>query len=475
MDQARAKPSGSRMGPIAAVWLLVLSATGEAQTLRIEPGANVLDGEPVRILVAGLDAREEVTLQAERHYAPLSTSHASPRLFRSRVRLRADDEGRIDLGRDAPLSGSYEGVDPRGPFWSMVAVADPSAVPAARDATLVTLTLERSGAAALQSQVRLLPSSPDVVSVPVPELPGAVFARRKGGGRQPALILLGGSEGGTLITTAAAPFASHGFAVLALPYFSPADGSGRREVPELPEGMVEIPVEFLDRAHAWLAARNDVDAEHIAVHGTSAGATFALLAALHLDWVDAVVANVPSDVVFDGWGDGIAEGERSAFSLAGRPLPFVPLIGYGDELARAEHGHDVRIRRAYQRGRAARPDLAARARIPVERIRGDVMVIGSWDDQMWASGAMAQNIAERRHEAGRPVTALVFTDAGHSLYDTGYAPTTTYHGRARVVGGSAAADAQAQAVVWPATIRFLQQALGVPTGLVPASSNADQR
>ncbi len=171
------------------------------------------------------------------------------------------------------------------------------------------------------------------------------------------MILLGGSEGDDSIAEAAAPFASRGFAVLALPYFSPPDASGRRALPALPAGMVEMPVESLDRAHAWLASRADVDASRVAIHGTSIGGTFALLAAVHLDWVAAVVASVPSDVVVDGWGPGVEEGSRSAFSLHGQPLAFVPQIGYGEEIAGAGRGLDVRVRRAYERGRAARPDL----------------------------------------------------------------------------------------------------------------------
>lgn len=430
-----------------------------AQSLRIEPANTVLDGEPVRIAADGLRANEEVNLRAERWYAGISMQPRPPRLFRSEIRLRADADGRIDLDRMAPLSGSYEGIDPRGLFWSMAPVPDAPAPARDVDTTRVRVVLQRDAAAALEAAIRLLPSLPEVVVTPVDGLPGAVFARLPGELRRPALIVLGGSEGGGGIADAAAPFASHGFAVLALPYHSPADADGRRELPELPEGMVEMPVEFLDRAHAWLAQRDDVDASRVGLHGTSVGATFALLGAVHLDWVDAVVASVPSDVVFDGWGTGIAEGSRSAFSLRGRPLPFVPQIGYEAEVARAERGLDVRVRRAYERGRAAHPALAVKARIPVERIRGDVMVIGSYDDQMWPSGMMAQQLAERRIEAGLPVTALLFPDAGHLLYDTGYAPTTTRNQGLRKVGGSPVADARAQAEAWQATIRFLKQSL----------------
>lgn len=431
-----------------------------AQSLRTEPRESVLEGEPIRILAEGLRPDEEVSLRAERWYAGLSTTTRPARRFRSRITLRADAEGRIDLDRMPPLSGSYEGIDPRGLFWSMAPLPETAAAAGSVDTTRVDLVLQRKAGAALQTSIRLLPALPQVAVTPVAGLPGAVFARLPGATRRPALIVLGGSEGGGSIADAAAPFASHGFAVLALPYFSPPDDDARQELPELPAGLVEMPVEFLDQAHAWLAKQDSVDISRVGVHGTSVGATFALLAAVHLDWVDAVVASVPSDVVFDGWGPGIAEGSRSAFSVQGKPLPFVPQIGYEEEMARAARGLEVRVRKAYERGRAARPDLAVAARIPVERIRGEVMVIGSYDDQMWPSGMMAQQLAERRIEAGLPVTALLFADASHLLYDTGYAPTTTRNLGLRKVGGSPVADARAQAKAWPATLRFLAEALG---------------
>lgn len=430
-----------------------------AQSLRFEPAPVVLEGEPVRLVVDGLRAGEEVGIEATRWY---TSSDAPPKRFRSTIRARADAAGRIDLVQAAPLSGSYAGADARGLFWSMAREDERTPTPAGVDPQDVDVTVRREGAAPLSARLRLLTALPQVETVRIPGLPGAVFARARGGGKRPALILLGGSEGDDGIADAAAPFASHGFAVLALPYFSPPDEYGKQALPGLPTGMVELPVEVLERAHAWLSARDDVDASRIAVHGTSAGATLAMLAAVHLDWIDAVVASVPSDVVFDGWGPGVAEGTRSAFSLRGKPLPFVPQIGYAAEVARAERGLDVRVRRAYERGRAARPDLAAAARVPIERFRGEVLVIGAYDDQKWASGAMAQSIAERRIEAGVPVVALLFPDAGHALYETGYAPTTTRNRGPRKVGGTPEANARAQAHAWTETLRFLKRVLEPP-------------
>lgn len=455
-------PNVVRVGLVLAVLVAVLAAMpARAQSLRVEPGPVVLDGEPVRIVADGLRPGETVAIGARRWFAPLSTSKPALRRFASEIRIRADAEGRIDLDAMAPDGGSYAGTDPRGLFWSMAATDDGEAAPADADASVVELRLMRDGAEPQVASVRLVRSLPGVSVTPVEAFPGAVFARLPGNGKRPALILLGGSEGGALITDAAAPFASHGFAVLALPYYSPPSADGVRELPALPAGMLEHPIESLDRARDWLAQRDDVDASRIAIHGTSLGASFALLAAVHLDWVAAVVANVPADVVYDGWGPGVAEGERSSFSLRGEPLPFVPLLGYEDEIARAARGLDVRVRRPHERGRAARPDLAAKARIPVERIRGAVMLIGAYDDQMWPSGMAVQNLAERRIEAGLPVTALIFPDAGHPLYETGYAPTTTFNRKQRKVGGTPEGNARAQHEAWTGTLEFLERELRV--------------
>ena len=443
----------------AGLW--IATATG-APALHVEPGPIVLDGEPLHVHISGVAPGSRVTLTAERWFAALSTQRSGPRLMRSEAVFMADPGGRVDLRTSAPLQGSYQGADARGLFWSMLPVPGVErASPEAVDTTKVVLRL-RTQEAVSESHVQLLPSRPTVRVQPAEGLPGAVFASLPGGPRRPALILIGGSEGGSLITQSAAPFASHGMAVLALPVFSPPDRRGAREIPELPAAWADMPVETLNRARDWLAARPEVDASRIAVHGTSTGALLALLGAVHLPWVHAVVANVPSDVVWDGWGPGVVPEQRSMFSLRGDPLPFVASVGYEDEVRGYERNLPVIVRRVYERGRAANPGRAAKARIPVERIVVPVMVIGAYDDQLWPSGYMAQNIAERRLEAGLATETLIFPDAGHLLYDTGYAPTTGYNAGLRKTGGTPQANAAAQARVWAGTLRFLKRVLSVP-------------
>ena len=58
--------------------------------------------------------------------------------------------------------------------------------------------------------------------------------------------------------------------------------------------------------------------------GTSKGAELALLAAVRMPWIKALVALVPTDVVWEGWGLGVSPGQRTTFAWQGNALPFVP-------------------------------------------------------------------------------------------------------------------------------------------------------
>ena len=121
-----------------------------------------------------------------------------------------------------------------------------------------------------------------------------------------------------------------------------------------------------------------------------------------------------------------ADSLRSSFSFGGKALPFVPHKDLFEEMSGFRTGADVRYRRPYDKGRAAFPAAAVAARIRVEDFKGPLLVAGGVEDQMWASGAMVQNIAERRVAAKLETVALIFTDAGHALNGTGWNPTTQY-------------------------------------------------
>jgi dienelactone hydrolase len=425
-----------------------------AQTFHIEPVSPVLVGEPLSIRVDGLPADRNVTLTAERAM-PASSPGGAPVPYRSQA-VFAAPQGALDLATAKPLSGAYTDADIRGLFWSMTPVD--SGAPGGLQPLQVKLTATVDGRVVSAATIEFIDALPAVKVEQVKEFPGAVFATLPGSTRRPALIVLGGSEGGGSFARDRAPrFASRGFAVLGLPYYSP--GRGEREIPELPAAFADIPVERLDTAFEWLKHRPEVDASRVALLGASKGAEFVLLAASKLKWIASAVAIAPSDVVWEGWGPGVEPGTRSSFALNGKPLPFVPYREFAQELDGFRTGREVRMRRFQDKGRAANPAAAVKARIEVEKFRGPLLVIGGHDDQVWASGMMAQNIAERRAAAGLETVALIFPEAGHAIAGSGWLPTTQYNVGLSKVGGTPQANAAAQARAFPETIAFLKRTL----------------
>ena len=433
-----------------------------AQQIVLTPASPVLLGEAVSITLREFPANQTVKLVAER-IMTVEWQGDKRVLYRADASFVTSSDGSLNVASSAAKTGTYQGVDGRGLFWSMqpqnsAVVADAAEWPSQQ----VRFTATIDDKVVATSRLEFIDALPTVKTEKIEKFPGAQFASISGDGKRPAIILLGGSEGGSFVTRGATALASRGFAVLALPYYSPPQWpSQKAELPTLPAAFADIPIERLNEARAWLQSRDDVDATRIAIHGTSKGAEFALLAALHLPWVTSVVAVVPTDVVWAGWGPDVDSDKRSSFALNGKSFPFVPYVDFGKEFMGLQTGEAVRIRRPQDKGRAANPAAAVAARIAVERIKVPVMVIGGQDDQVWASGMMAQNIAERRAEAELDTEALIYVDAGHYLGGTGYNPTTQYDAGPSKSGGTPAGNAAAQADAWPKAIAFLKLTLGV--------------
>jgi dienelactone hydrolase len=435
-----------------------MSAQHGGPSMHVTPGTTVLAGDSIGVTLDGLPAGASVDLTAERLI--VSSFHGGRRiLFRSRARFTATADGRVELATAAPTAGSYSGADPRGLFWSMVPT--PDSIDDTMRPNRVRLVARAAGAVIADTTIVFQNSLPQLRIDSVPGFPGALLASLPGGGRRPVIIVLGGSEGGSgAARSEGARLASRGFAVLGLPYYSPAQApGGPREIEALPASFTDIPVDRLEQAYRWLRTRDDVDPERIALFGGSKGAELALLAAAHFPWVKAVVAVAPSDVVWEGWGWEVEPGTRSSFSLNGQALPFVPYDGMMDELMKLQTGEPIHIRRFHDRGRALYADRIAAARIPVERFRGRLMLIAGDDDQLWSSGEMARSIVAARRAAGLETVALIFPDAGHLLNGSGWSPTTHYDMGQQKHGGRPDANARAQAQAWPAMLEFLHAAL----------------
>ena len=162
-------------------------------------------------------------------------------------------------------------------------------------------------------------------------------------------------------------------------------------------------------------------------YGHSKGAEYAELAATRLSWIDAVVACVPTDVVWQGYGIGDGRNRPnlkakvpalySSFSWRGRPLPYVPLEGDRKPFHSNPDFYDAKRR---QTGTAA-----IATEIPVERSRASFLFLGGGRDEVWSSGFMAKRLDARMKRAGKATNSefVVYERAGHAICGEGGDPT----------------------------------------------------
>lgn len=267
----------------------------------------------------------------------------------------------------------------------------------------------------------------------------------------PTLILLGGSEGGLNYTSyLAASFTRQGYAVLALAYFAETG---------LPRSLSGVPVEYFDRAVAWVKARPEVDHEHIGAIGFSRGSEAVLLMASRNRDIGAVLAVAPSNVLWPGLTPTMAE--EAAWTEGGKPLPYARLDYAG-----------------YRPGAATAPlylkalETPGAATIAVEAINGPVMLISGGDDQLWPSALMARTIEDRLKSKGfaHPVRHLSYPDAGHTVFGgdmTGRPVPTATSTQASApggltLGGTPIATFNAASDSWPKVLQFFDAALKTP-------------
>ena len=252
-----------------------------------------------------------------------------------------------------------------------------------------------------------------------------------------ALVLAGSS--GRVDDQRARLLAEHGVLAESLRWFG---GPGQHD------GPWEIPLETFAARVAALAAECD----RVVVVGLSYGAEAALATAALTDApVDAVAAFAPSDVVWAGYDpDGR---QTSHWTLAGRPLPYVPF----DERWTPETDPPS-YASLYRASRAAAPDAVAEAQLPVERI-AQVLLVAGEDDRVWPAREHAEEIVLRRAAHGLATTLVADREAGHRAVLPGEDVVAAGQRMAR--GGSEAADRRLGAAAWEALLALLD---GPPAG-----------
>jgi dienelactone hydrolase len=222
----------------------------------------------------------------------------------------------------------------------------------------------------------------------------------------------------------------------------------------LPQRLVEIPLEYFKKALDWLAAQSTVDRRQLAVLGASKGAELALLLASRFPEIKAVIAYVPSHVVWQGIGFG------STWTWQGQPLPFVPYKPGAGGYDPKNPTRPINLRGLYL-GSLEDREAERAAAIPVERINGPVMLISGEDDQVWPSRLMADRVIARLKEHGHKHAAghLTYASAGHGIMSYYWPTARPKTSSVYSTGGTAKADAFAQADSWPRVLQLLRESL----------------
>ena len=383
---------------------------------------------PVTISISGLRAGETVTLRAH-------SKDSKGVDWSSSARFAASSSGSVTTEQPS-LGGSYSGVNAMGLFETLA----PGGSPAKQAGFVgpsdwkITLSASTGAKAVATTQLtRLRPTQDGVTETD--ERPatsgiyGALFRPAHAVTSAPAVMVFGGSEGGLATRASAALLAAHGYPALALAYFYE---------PGLPQNLERVPLEYFIKAVRLLAAQPGVDPHRVFVWGDSRGSEAALLLGAHFpQLVHGVIGSVPSSVA----GPGLPDQSQPAWTLAGQPVPTISTSDLGNPA----------------------PSDAPNAIIPVEKIRGPILLVCAGDDQIWPSCRYTDAIVARlaAHHVSRQPTVLHYDDAGHFVgILLPYLPDTETSasiaaGDVISAGGSPAADAAARANAWPKLLKVL--------------------
>ncbi|GAA0898347.1 acyl-CoA thioester hydrolase/BAAT C-terminal domain-containing protein [Virgisporangium ochraceum] len=369
----------------------------------------------------------------------------------------AGADGTVDLTRDGPVDGSYDGVDAMGPIWSMRPLDEPTfdGPVDVRQPAELDLDASAEGAEPATASVRRRRIPDGLVRTEVRDGgPVGVMYHPAGGSRLTAVIMLAGAEAG-IHEDDAALLAAHGFAVLALALAG---------VPGRPPTLQDIPVEYAGLAIDHLRALPFVHPDRLAVIGGSKGGEAALLIGATYPAVTGVVSVVGSGVMIAGITQDVMTGSFldilrtpvANWTLNGEPLPYVPTVVTPELEKLVADGAPVQLRLAFEPGLT--PDVVARATIPVERINGPVLLLAGELDG--SGGPVFHQIAADRLAAhGHPHEHVVYPGAGHLIAGPPYAPTTLTVVRVAGVacdyGGDPVSNARARADAWRRTREFL--------------------
>ena len=221
--------------------------------------------KPLEIEASGFEPGQQVTIA-------VNAIDSEGNNWTSSAVFVTNNFGIVNPTQSESVSGSYTGVRPMGLFWSMKSIDDHQ-IATVRGYTATINIRVNDSTVASKSLYRRSTRELDQLNITGTEIRDSIIANYylpQSEKRLPAIIFLGGS-GGQFRQERSSLFASEGFAVLNLKYF---------KFNGLPDGITEIPLEYVAKAHEWLKNQPEIDTTRIGIMGRSMGSQLALLCLL---------------------------------------------------------------------------------------------------------------------------------------------------------------------------------------------------
>lgn len=341
-------------------------------------------------------------------------------------------DGRVDVAEQAPVDGTYESADPMGLFWSMEPRGETGGfLRETQDLTIRVRDSDVDGGAETDPDAtdplaettitrHLLPPGSEETHLEEPIVGTVVEAPDER--PAPGIVLFHGSGGNRPVTRARA-LAGHGFSVLALQYF------GERW-DEVPDALVEVPLEYVREAIEWFREHEAVSDAPIGLGGVSRGGELAMEMATRVDDVGAVVNWVGAGVLVAALSQGTRRPGTGAWSVDGDPLPYVPHTSFSTL-------DDERV---------------DEASVDLEAIEAPILLISAGSDEVWPSRYLLNRTESRLDalEYDYEYEHLSYDDAGHSI-GVPYLPTYRRPLRHRQATATASADS------WPTVLEYFER------------------
>lgn len=440
---------------VVVVALITMLWLSKQPKITVTPAYALID-QPISIVITNLKPHAQITLEA-------TCKDKENNLWNSHALFQADNTGTVNVANQAPLAGSYTGIEPMGLFWSMTPLKQEVpcfSIAENKTSLKTTLIVSTHNMIIAKKTIERRLIAPNITRKPIHEngVVGTLFYQ-KNTQNNPGVIVISGSSGG-IPEVKAQLLASHGYTVLALGYFG---ASG------LPAKLENIPLEYFHNALSWFKKQATVDADHIAIFGTSRGGELVLLfASTFPQEINAVIAQVPSNLVYGGFEPS----NPPAWTYKNKAIDHMSRPNYQDLLLAIQHAgtlnNPVSFEPLFLRNLQGQSD--ENKIIKIENIRCPLLILSGQADKVWPSFIHAQHVMQRLDQKKSTIERkhIAFADAGHR-FSFPYIPSIglpLYHKAEKfwdAVGGTIEGNARANEESWHAVLEFLAKTLAPKT------------